>query len=172
MPSIDIPPTTAIPLLTSESAPLLVRPYLEGETPSVLAALFGHVPEIAETMMPAIATIFGPSQLGERLKNLVILRMSARNGCGYCTAIYRSASSDAGFDAETITAVIEGSAEPNGLSEREQAALTLVDLFESNPERGVAVVTPHFRHDEIIALLSITGMTAFLNRFARGVGLR
>ena len=159
---------TKIPPLTLDRAPLLARPYLQSDSP--LAAMLAYVPELLEATMPFVSTVLGPSHLGERLKHLVVLRTSVRNGCRYCTRVY-SDRGDSGLSDEDMAAIRAPQPHVIGFDERERAALAFVDRFCSEPSGSVDSLSALFRDDEIVALVTIAGATDFLNRFAMALGL-
>ena len=70
--------------LTLEQAPLSIRDYFS-ETTGPLVATIAQVPELLQVTMPMIGQQFGPSALSMRHKEMVILGVSALQGCRYCT---------------------------------------------------------------------------------------
>ena len=70
--------------LTLDQAPLSIREYFS-ETTGPLVATMAQVPELLQVAMPMIQQQFGPSSLSMRHKEMVILGVSALQGCQYCT---------------------------------------------------------------------------------------
>ncbi len=159
---------TKIPPLTLDRSPLLARPYLQSASP--LAAMLAHVPELLEATMPFVSVVLGPSQLGERLKHLVVLRTSVCNACRYCTRVY-SEGGGSGLSADDIASIRTPQPLATLFNERERAALAFVDRFCAQPSGSIESLRAHFRDDEIVALVTIAGATDFLNRFATALGL-
>lgn len=162
--------TTEIPPIDANRAPLLARPYLHDGSGS-LAAMLAHVPEFLEATMPFVAVVLGPSQLGERLKHLVILRTSVIGGCRYCTRVYRDTAAESGVSSTEAAALCANELDLSPFTEREAIALTFVETFSCDPAASVAPLHALFRSDEIVALVTIAGTTVFLNRFATALGL-
>ena len=161
--------TTEIPPIDVNRAPLLARPYLQNG--GSLAAMLAHVPELLEATMPFVSVVLGPSQLGERLKHLVILRTSVLGGCRYCTRVYRDTATDYGVSPAEAAALCASEPDLSPFAEREAIALTFVETFSRNPAASVAPLHAVFRADEIVALVTIAGTTVFLNRFATALSL-
>lgn len=161
----------AIPLIARERAPLLARPYLAGDEPSPLAGLMAHVPELLEATMPFIAAIYGPTALAPRLKELVILRVSVRNGCRYCTRVHDDVAAEAGV-SEGERRALQAPETPLALEGRERAAVLFADAMCAAPGDAVAGLREFFRDDEIVELTMLAGATIFLNRFCTALGLR
>ena len=67
----------AVELVTAERAPLLARPYYERGDPGPIAAALANVPELMEVALPFIDTVYGPTSLPPRMKEIVILAVSA-----------------------------------------------------------------------------------------------
>jgi AhpD family alkylhydroperoxidase len=159
-----------IPLVTRADAPLLARPYLEdGDNP--LAAALAHVPELLEVAMPFFGVVYGPTALPERLKEIVVLRTSARNGCRYCTRVHATLAAATGLDAAEIVSLQPGAAAPASLAESERAAFAFSEAMCDRPAGAVALLKPFFRDDQIVELTLLAATTISLNRFCTAVGL-
>ena len=158
-----------IPLMTCENAPLLARRYLEdGENP--LAAAMAHVPELVEVAMPFFSVVYGPTALPERLKEIVVLRTSALNGCRYCTRVHAAFAASAGLDAAEVASLQHGAPLPATLDDSERAVFTFSEAMCARPAEAVALLKPFFRDDQIVELAMLAGTTIFLNRFCTSMG--
>lgn len=161
---------SAIPPLDGVTAPLLARPFLEGADPSPLAAVLAHVPELLETALPFIGTVYGPTALAARLKEIVVLRTSVLNGCRYCTRVHRALANEAGLTPAEITDLCDG--RPAASFEApERAAIAFAEALCAAPGDALAIVQPHFRDHEIVELAVLAGTTIFLNRFCTAMGI-
>ncbi len=98
-------PMTTIPLVDPAHAPLLARPYLSRENCSQLAATLAHVPELLESAMPFIGALYGPTALPDRLKEIVVVRVSALNGCPYCLRVHGALAAAAGLSSVEIASL-------------------------------------------------------------------
>ena len=159
-----------IPGVTRENAPLLARQYLE-DAENPLAAAIAHVPEVLEVAMPFFGVVYGPTALPERLKEIVVLRTSALNGCRYCTRVHAALASAAGLDATEVASLQHGAPLPATLDDSERAAFAFSEAMCARPGAAVALVKPYFRDDQIVELAMLAGTTIFLNRFCTAMGL-
>ncbi|MGH7729080.1 MAG: carboxymuconolactone decarboxylase family protein [Vulcanimicrobiaceae bacterium] len=163
---------TAIPLVRAEDAPLLVRRHFAGGDPGRLIAALAHVPELLEAALPFIGVVYGPSALAERLKELVVLRVSALGGCRYCTAAHETLAAQAGLSDDERTALrMRDAAAPPTFDARERAAFTFASNFDAHPERSLEPLLAHFAAHEIVELGVLAGTTVFLNRFCTAMAL-
>ncbi|MBC5799183.1 MAG: TIGR04282 family arsenosugar biosynthesis glycosyltransferase [Candidatus Eremiobacteraeota bacterium] len=158
-------------LLSGDDAPLLTRPYLNGDEPSPLFASLAHVPEFLEPTAALIGAVYGPSSLPERLKEIVVLRVSARNGCRYCTRLHAAAAADAGLGAAEIAVLCDAGDAPSSFSLREAQALCFADAMCDDPDRAAERAAANFAEHELVELAVVAGTTIFLNRFAKAMGL-
>ena len=159
-----------IPLMTRDDAPLLAKQYLDGEQ-NPLAALIAHVPEVLEVAMPMFGVVYGPTALPERLKEIVVLRTSALNGCRYCTRVHAKLAADAGLDAEEVTSLQHGAPFPSSMSDGERALAAFAEAMCVRPAEAVSALQPFFRDDQIVEFALLAGTTIFLNRFCTAMGL-
>ncbi|MDQ2907748.1 MAG: carboxymuconolactone decarboxylase family protein [Candidatus Eremiobacteraeota bacterium] len=160
-----------VTLLGGDDAPLLTRPYLTGDPPSPLFASLAHVPEFLEPVAALIGAVYSPSSLPERLKEIVILRVSARNGCRYCTRLHAAAAADAGLSRAEIAVLSDAGDPPSSFSPREAQALGFADAMCHDPDRAAEWVAADFAEHEVVELAVVAGTTIFLNRFAKAMGL-
>jgi len=162
---------TAIPLVDPAHAPLLARPYLSPAGCSPLATALAHVPELLETAMPFLGTLYGPTALPARLKEILIVRLSALNGCRYCTRVHGALAAAAGLLPVEI-AVLGGETEAVAtFAEQERAAIAFAEALSRHPADSVALLRPHFRDDQIVELALLGATTISLNRFCTAMGL-
>jgi AhpD family alkylhydroperoxidase len=153
------------------TAPLLARPYLAGDPPSPLFAVLAQVPELLEAMSAFMNAVYGPTALPERIKEIVVLRVCALNGCRYCTRVHRGIASDAGLSGDEVDALCGNGTDFASFDERERAALRFAETMCADPERAVAAGQAVFADHELVELGVVAGTTIFLNRFAKAMGL-
>ena len=158
-----------IPGVTRENAPLLARQYLE-DAENPLAAALAHVPELLEVAMPFIAVVYGPTALPERMKEIVVLRTSVRNGCRYCTRVHAALASEAGLDTAEVASLQYGTPPPATLDDGERAVCTFSEAMCARPAEAVSLLKPFFRDDQIVELAVLCATTIFLNRFCTSLG--
>jgi AhpD family alkylhydroperoxidase len=160
-----------VTLLSGEDAPLLARSYLTGDPPSPLFASLAHVPEFFEPAAALIGAVYGPSSLSERIKEIVILRVAALNGCRYCTRLHAAAAADAGLSPAEIAALSDTGDIPSSFSPREAQALGFAEAMCDDPDHAAQCVAASFAEHELVELAVVAGTTIFLNRFAKAMGL-
>jgi AhpD family alkylhydroperoxidase len=160
-----------VDLVTAEQAPLLARPYYERGQPGPIAAALANVPELMRPMLAFVDSIFGPTSVQDRLKEIVILRMSSANGCRYCTASHTHVARRLGFGPEEIAALRGEAACPANWSPTERALFSFSEILSTSPERAVDVLRPHFAEPQIVELVTLGSATVLLNRFATALEL-
>jgi AhpD family alkylhydroperoxidase len=162
-----------VELVGADQAPLLARPYYPEEGPaSPVVRALAQVPELLEVAMPFIGRVFGPTSLDLRTKEIVVLRVSAINGCRYCVDSHTVAAWDAGL-TQAETSALRGAA--SGFPAAEAALVAYCDAFCDAP----APVPPdvahalraHFAEHELVELSLLASATAMLNRFCTALEL-
>jgi AhpD family alkylhydroperoxidase len=167
---------TRSPLVAADQAPLLARPYYEAGDPGPVAAALAHVPELLDACLPFLATVFGPTALPARTKELVVLRTSALLACRYCVEAHSVAALDAGLSLEEVHALRRPGAEREIVDEPGAAALLVwVDAVAGgtgpvDPECREALA-PHFTDAEVVEITLLVGVTLMLNRFCTALDL-
>jgi AhpD family alkylhydroperoxidase len=150
-------------------APILARRYYapEGETSPIVRAL-AQVPELLPGTMPFLAAVLGPSSLDLRLKELVILRVSADAGCAYCIGAHRLAAHDAGVTEPESAALLGACPLVDVFAADEVAVLELADAVAAGgdvPERMLRPVRRSHGDHGLVELVLLAATTLMLNRF-------
>jgi AhpD family alkylhydroperoxidase len=160
-----------VELLTAERAPLLARPYYEGGDPGPIAAALANVPELMEVALPFIGAVYGPTSLDARLKEIVVLRVSAANGCRYCTESHTRTARRMGFAPDELAALRGEGPAPERWGERERALLAFSVALSERPQAAVELLQAQFGEPEIVELVTVASATVMLNRFATALEL-
>ena len=161
-----------VELVAAEQAPLLARPYYsdDGQASPIVRAL-AQVPELLEVAMPFISRVFGPTSVDLRTKEIVVLRVSANNGCRYCVDTHTVAAWDAGL-TQAETAALRGDARPlrgGGCPRRVlRCVLRRAGARAGRRARGLRA---HFAEHEVVELAFLAGAAAMLNRFCTALEL-
>jgi AhpD family alkylhydroperoxidase len=153
------------------NAPLLARAYLAGHPPSPLVAVLANVPELLEATSSFMEVVYGPTSLPERIKEIVVLRVSALNGCRYCTRVHTPIAFDAGLSAAEIDSLRGEGAVPGSFTDRERSAMLFAEAMCTESENAVPAGRSAFADYELVELGVVAGATIFLNRFAKAMGL-
>jgi AhpD family alkylhydroperoxidase len=167
----DHGPMARVELVSRERAPLLARPYYDGGDPGPIAAALAHVPELLETALPFIGTVYGPTATAPRLKEIVILAVSAANGCRYCTETHTGVARQMGFGPDELAALRGEAPPPERWSVEERSLLAFSEALSHRPGEAVELLRPHFAEAEIVELVTLGSATVMLNRFATALDL-
>lgn len=160
-----------VELVAPEQAPLLARPYFNGDQTSPLVRALAQVPEFLEATMPFIGVVFGDSSVPARVKEIVVLRVSALHRCHYCTQTHTAAALECGLSLDEVRALRGEGPLPESFTPLERAVIEFSSSLSHEPERAVAALRLHFPDHQIIELVTVGGATIFLNRFASSLGL-
>lgn len=83
-----------------------------------------------------VGRVCADNGIDDRLKEIVMLRSSMRNGCAYCVRVHTDAALKAGLDADVIAQIATWH-DSHVFSERERAGLELADAFVDIAEDGI-----------------------------------
>lgn len=160
-----------VDLITRERAPLLAVPfYVDGDPGPVVAAL-AHVPELLEVTVPFMSAVFGPTALDPRLKEIVVLRTSSANRCGYCTDTHTRVARRMGFAPDELAALRGEGAPPARWTPHERAAFAFAEAISERPAESVGGLWPHFGEAVVVELVTLAAATIMLNRLATALEL-
>ncbi|MEC4722076.1 carboxymuconolactone decarboxylase family protein [Noviherbaspirillum sp. CPCC 100848] len=114
-----------------------------------------HAPANLKALMNLSASV-KQSSLGERLVELVNLRISQINGCGFCVDMHWRDLIRQGADARHLNTVAAWRESPF-FTERERAALRWVEIVNAQPHADAsddefARVREHFSETEVVEL--------------------
>jgi uncharacterized peroxidase-related enzyme len=164
-----------VQLLERESAPLLSRRWYRADgSASPLTRSLATAPDVMETLMPFLGSIYGESSLDLATKELVIVRVSSLNGCRYCLAAHTPAAREAGISAEQVEA-LRGEPSPAELPERERAIVDWVDAVtlaaHEVTDELTARLLEFLRADQLVELTLIAGATTMLNQYCTALAI-
>lgn len=168
---------SAVRLIDRDQAPLLARPYYADGDPGPIVGALAQVPELLRATMPFVGTVLGPSAIGGRIKEIVIVRTSALQQCRFCVQTHTVVALDAGLDRAEIASLRDEHA-PDGevfTDPAERALLHWVDTVATGPgpvdERARAEMARYWAEHEIVELTAVVAATLMLNRFATALQL-
>lgn len=118
-------------------------------------SLFKHAPALLKAQID-LSALAKQSSLGERLVELINLRVSQINGCGFCADMHWRELIRQGADPRHLNAVAVWREAPF-FSERERAALRWAELVNSQPhgdasDTEFARVREYFSEAEVVEL--------------------
>jgi AhpD family alkylhydroperoxidase len=188
------PPTTSIPigrlaeagaptaargplvaLVEADQAPLLARPYFADGDPGPIIAALAQVPEMLEATAPFLGRVLGPSCLPARIKEIVILRTSARASCRYCIDAHTVVARDVGLSVAEVRALRgELGVEATFGDPAERAVIGWCDALVGTGPVGEdikASLGRAFADHEVVELTLLGTTTLLLNRFCTALDL-
>jgi AhpD family alkylhydroperoxidase len=118
-------------------------------------SLFKQAPARLKALMD-LSLAVKKSPLGERLVELINLRISQINGCGFCVDMHWRALINAGMDPRHLNAVSVWREAPF-FDERERAALRWTEIVNGQPHSDAsdaefARVREHFSEADVVEL--------------------
>ena len=124
--------------------------------------------------MTALGASAEAAGLSKELTELVKVRASQINACGFCHALHREVSERHGIAAAKLDAVARWR-ESDAFTPREKAALAWTELLTGGLSNGIApadraALLEHFTEDEAIYLTVTVGTINQWNRIALGLG--
>jgi AhpD family alkylhydroperoxidase len=165
-----------VALLEKSQAPLLTRRFFERGDPGAIVSTLAHVPELLETTAPFLGSIYGPSALPPRLKEIIVLRTSGLQKCRYCIETHTVVALDSGLSRDEVLH-LRDEKEIGDLfdDERERALLAWVERVALGPgmppEDVAAELKAHFSDAEIVEITMVAAATLMLTRFCTPLGL-
>ncbi len=162
-------------LLDEAQAPLTAKRYFADGDPGPIVASLAHVPELLEAAMPFLGTVFGPSALSFRTKEIIVLRTSRLQSCRYCTETHTVVAREAGLSIDEVRALRDEGA-PEAIDDPAEVALVgWVDAVAGSlqaPSNDVEeAVRRHFSDSEVIEATMLIGATMMLTRYATSLQL-
>lgn len=117
--------------------------------------LYKHAPTLLKAQIN-LSTAAKQSSLGERLVELINLRISQINGCGLCVDMHWRDLIRQGMEPRHLNAVVVWREAPF-FSERERAALQWAEIVNSQPHGDAsnaefACVREYFSENEVVEL--------------------
>ena len=163
-------------LIEASQAPLSSRAFYANGDPGPIISSLANVPELLEKAAPFIGAIFGPSAVSVRLKEIVVLRTSARLRCRYCVQTHTAVALDAGLTRDEVVALRgDGAADAAFTDAREAALVKWTDTLASGSspvsDEAGADIHEHFSEPEIVELTLLSGATIMLNRYCTAMDL-
>jgi AhpD family alkylhydroperoxidase len=161
-----------VDLLDAAGAPLGAAAYYasDGSASPIVRAL-AQVPELLEVTGPFVSRVFGPTSIDPRTKELVVLRVSARNGCRYCVETHTVAAWDAGLSVEETGALC---GDGDNLDEPDRALVRWCDAVADRgpvPDEVAEKMRRRLPEHQIVELTLLAASTVMLNRFCTALEL-
>jgi len=166
---------TRVELVRSTAAPLAVRSFFEAGEPGPIHASLAQVPELLLAAAPLLRAIYGPSALPPRIKEIVVLRVSARMGCRYCVQTHTVVALGAGLDRAEVVALRGDAPAAEAFTDPgERALVRWAEVFASAapvPAELIAELVAHHGDHGVVELSMVAGVTLMLNRYCTSLEL-
>jgi len=144
-----------------------------GKVMTPVWVIYARMPRLLWPQMLMIRLAQKGLSLDPTLVDLVQIRVSAANGCTFCTDLHRAVAQRSGRDARKLAAVDQPALGAE-LSDAERIALTLAEEIAGNglPSDGTfTALRAAFSERAIVELVWLCSFTAYLNRMARVLGI-
>jgi AhpD family alkylhydroperoxidase len=154
-----------------EQAALPIQSYFSNGQPGDLVASLAHVPEVLTVAMPFIGQMLGPSSLSERVKEIVVLGVSALQGCQYCTDTHTVVAHQSGLSQSEILVLRQASKDDVFVDPAEAALWHLVQTLgggrvdSAQIEHAMTQMTQHWLEFEMVEITMLISTTIMLNRY-------
>jgi len=141
-----------------------------GNVPN-LFRVAAHRPAIVETLFAHLQAVTGPGTVSTRLKELLAMRVSHLNDCGYCLASHTTIARKLGASDADVQAVERG--DYAGFEPGWAAALRWADAV--TPTRGdasdalFADLSAHWSAEQIVEITAVITLFNHFNRFAEAL---
>jgi AhpD family alkylhydroperoxidase len=166
-------PAALLPLLEREQAGLLVGAlYSSSGDASNITKVLANAPDTLAVLAPFLAQVMNASTIDLATKEIVVLRVSALNACGYCVPTHAVAAGRAGLAAGAVAALRDPSPLTGRcpLDERQGVVVELCDRLVrdagSVDAALVARLRAWFADHEIVELTVLAGAITLLNYVA------
>jgi uncharacterized peroxidase-related enzyme len=161
-------PTLGMSQLPDEVQALIEQSHrLMGFTPND-ALTMARNPALLQAFAQLVQVIYQPGELSSDIKRLAGLMTSVAAGCQYCKAHTSFSALNAGIDAAKLDALWEYQTSPL-FSDAERAALDVARFSAMTPnavsDQHFQQLRLHFSTNQIIELVSLLSLFAFLNRW-------
>lgn len=167
--------TPLVALVEAAQAPLLARPYFENGDPGPIVAALALVPEMLEVTAPFLGRVLGPTALPVRIKEIVVLRTSARASCRYCVEAHTVVARDAGLSVAEVRALRgEAEAAQAFADPAERAVVAWCDALVGTGPVGAGpkdTIRAAFADHEVVELTLLATTTLLLNRLCTALDL-
>jgi len=143
-----------------------------GKVTNIYKAL-AHKPNILRTIGPFVASVQQPDEIGPKLKERIILRVSGINCSAYCSHAHRQISAKMGFSEQEIDEM-DNPVTAN-IDESEKAALRYAEALTVNPgnipDDVFEDLKKYFTESQIVEITAVAALYNMINRFNEALKL-
>ena len=167
-------PAARVGLVEAAGAPLLARELFASGDPGPIAASLAQVPELLGPTLPFLGAVLGPSWIGLRDKEIVILRTSAVMGCRYCTEAHTVVALDSGLSRDEVRGLRGELPLVDAFPDAADRALVAwCDAVASGVDSDLDTARAALTADDarVVELTLLVATTVLLNRYATALAL-
>jgi len=133
--------------------------------------VWGGVPESLQGIFPSMKHILDSGSLDRKLKEMIILSISAMNNCHYCVAAHQGFAMMMGVSQETIESLKTNHKLPEGGTEKDKAAIAFALQLVKDSKSGTTENVEHleslgFSKAEVLEIIAVSGMSVYYNHLA------
>ena len=161
-------------LVDAARAPLLARDLFASGDPGPIAASLAQVPELLAPTLPFLGAVLGPSWIGLRDKEIVILRTSAVMGCRYCTEAHTVVALDSGLTRDEVRGLRgEVPLDQAFPDDADRALVAWCDAVAQGVDSDLDTARAGLAADDarVVELTLLVSTTVLLNRYATALAL-
>ncbi len=164
-----------LPVVGRDQAALTVRRmYADGDPSNITKVLAGS-PDTLAAMAPFLSQVMNPTTIDLPTKEVVVLRVSVVNRCGYCIPTHQVVARRSGLSAEAVAALSGPHLSGEGLSPRQLALARYCDQVVADAgavgDELLDGMREHFEDHEIVELTVLAGAITTLNYVASVAGV-
>jgi AhpD family alkylhydroperoxidase len=163
-------------LIEPDQAPLLARRYYDRGRPGPIESSLATVPELLDVAVPFFAAVLGPGAAPARLKEIVVLRSSARQSCRYCVDSHSLVALDAGLTLAEVGALRALAPADECFTDPAEGALVRwVDAVAGSvgpvADDVAAELRRHYPDHLVVEMTLVATTTVLLNRYCTSLEL-
>jgi uncharacterized peroxidase-related enzyme len=141
-----------------------------GKVPNLFATL-ARRPALMRAVAALLREAMAPGEVPVRLKEMIALRVSGANGCGYCAASHSKLAVAAGATEADLAAVTDPAG--GGLPDAEKAALRFADAVAAPggrvPEPVWADLRARWSETACVEIDAVAAVFSMFNRLANSL---
>lgn len=163
--------TTRLPIIERDQAPLTIRHlYPEGADPSNVTKTLAGSPDTLAALAPFLGQVMNATTVDYATKEVVVVRVSALNECGYCVPTHVVVARNAGLSDDAVDQCADCDGPLDALEPRHQVLARYCDQVVRDAanlsDDLLAEMREHFADHEIVELTVLAGAITLLNYVA------
>ncbi len=166
-----MPGMSRLPIIERDQAPLTIRHlYPEGEEPSNVTKTLAGSPDTLAALAPFLGQVMNASTIDYATKEIVVLRVSALNQCGYCVPTHAVVARRAGLSEDAVDQCATCDGPLDALDPAHQVLARYCDQVVRDAtavdDDLLARMREHYEDHEIVELTALAGAITLLNYVA------